>query len=143
MGVDTWYAFGPAVNEQAILSLTDDVVIDGLQAAGYRYIWLDGGWWGGARDADGNMAVDPAQWPHGMQWVAAYIHSKGLLAGIYTDAGSNGCGGGNEGSYDHYQQDVDTFATWGFDAIKLDNCGGTAMQADPRLLYGQFAQAIA
>jgi alpha-galactosidase len=89
------------------------------------------------------MAVDPGQWPHGMQWVAAYIHSKGLLAGIYTDAGANGCGGGNQASYGHYQQDVDAFATWGFDAIKLDNSGETATQAGPRLLYRQFAEAIA
>ena len=37
-------------------------------------------------------------------------------AGIYTDAGTSGCSGQGVGSYGHYQQDVDQFASWGFDA---------------------------
>src|SRR5205085_4869563 len=84
----------------------------------------------------GEMTVDPKQWPDGMKAVADYIHSKGLLAGIYTDAGQQGCGGVNEGSYGHYQQDANTFAAWGFDAVKVDYCGGTAMHLDPAQAYG-------
>jgi alpha-galactosidase len=140
MGVDTWYAFGTAINEPTVVALTNWVVSSGLEAAGYRYVWLDAGWWSGARDASGNIVVDPSQWPHGMAWLAAYIHSKGLLAGIYTDTGIAGCA--NAGSDGHYQQDVDTFAVWGFDAVKVDDCGGQMMHADPRPAYAAFAQAI-
>jgi len=78
-----------------------------------------------------------------MAWLAAYIHAKGLLAGIYTDAGATGCGGGTQGSYGHYQQDIDTFAAWGFDAVKVDFCGGGLARMAPWVQYGQIARAIA
>ena len=50
------------------------------------------------------------------------------------------------GSYGHYQQDVDQFASWGFDAIKVDFCGAgqewlDQPPNDPRTLYGQFSQS--
>jgi alpha-galactosidase len=143
MGVDTWYPFGASINEQRIVSFANAVVSSGLRAAGYRIVWLDGGWWDGSRDANGDVVVNPANWPHGMAWLAAYLHSNGLRAGIYTDAGASGCGGPGAGSFDHYQQDVNTFAAWGFDAIKVDYCGGHLLQLDPRTAYGAFARAIA
>lgn len=143
MGVDTWYAFGTSINERTVVKFARTVVRDRLQSADYRYVWLDGGWWNGTRDATGNVVTSPSQWPHGMAWLVSYIHSLGLHAGIYTDAGASDCGGGKAGSYGHYQQDVNMFAAWGFDAVKVDFCGGDFLHADPRVLYGQFAQAIA
>jgi len=148
MGVDTWYGYGVNVNEQTVLNLTNATVDRGLQAAGYRYVWLDAGWWRpangpgtpGARNADGSIQLDPSLWPHGMRWLTDYIHSKGLLAGIYTDAGPVGCGNG--GSWGHYQQDVDTFATWGFDAVKVDYCGGGRTGMAPEQNYSAFSAAL-
>jgi len=142
MGWNTYYGLGGTYNEQTIVSVTDAMVNRGLAAAGYTYVWLDAGWWSGTRDASGNITVDATQWPHGMAWLAGYIHSKGLKAGIYTDAGSNGCGGANQGSYGHYQQDANQFASWGFDALKVDFCGGHAMRLDPATAYGQFRDAL-
>lgn len=132
LGWNTYYGVGDDFDEQTIESVADAIVDRGLRDAGYRYVWIDGGWWSGTRGADGAITVDPAQWPHGMRAVADYIHGKGLLAGIYTDAGRGGCGGADQGSYGHYQQDVDTFAAWGFDAVKVDFCGGTQLGLDPR-----------
>jgi alpha-galactosidase len=142
MGIDTWYALGSNLTEQTVEALADQAVTSRLRDAGYRYLWLDAGWWNGTRDGQGNIALDPTRWPHGMAAVAAHIHAKGMLAAIYVDAGPTDCSGGTAGSYGHYQQDADTFAAWGFDAIKVDNCGGSAIGADPRVLYGQFAQAL-
>ena len=142
LGWNTYYGLGSNFNEQTIKSEADAIVSRGLKAAGYKYVWIDGGWWPGTRDPQGNISVDPNQWPDGMKAVADYIHSKGLLAGIYTDAGKDGCGGANQGSYGHYQQDVNTFAAWGFDAVKVDFCGGTNMQLDPATAYGQFRDAL-
>lgn len=140
MGVDTWYAFGRNIDQAVVVGLANAVVKRGLKAAGYRYIWIDSGWWNGARDGLGQMIVDSRQWPRGMKWLVQYIHSKGLLAGIYTDAGKVGCAGG--GSYGHYQGDVDTFASWGFDAVKVDFCGGHAMHLNARVAYHRFDSAI-
>ncbi|MGH3493277.1 MAG: glycoside hydrolase family 27 protein [Sciscionella sp.] len=142
MGWNTYYGLGSSFDEATIKSVADAMVSRGFTAAGYRFVWIDGGWWSGARDAGGNITVDPKQWPDGMQAVADYIHSKGLKAGIYTDAGSNGCGGANQGSYGHYQQDVNQFASWGFDAVKVDFCGGTQLKLDPATAYGKFRDAL-
>jgi alpha-galactosidase len=141
MGVDTWYAFHADIDEQQVVALTDAVADSGLEAAGYRYVWLDAGWWLGARDAGGTIVVDPAQWPHGMTWLTAYIHSKGLRAGIYTDVGHAACSNG--GSLGHFQRDVDTFAAWGFDAVKADFCGADALHLSPQKVFTSFARAIA
>jgi alpha-galactosidase len=142
MGWNTYYGLGSNFNEQTIVSVADAMVSRGLEAAGYQYVWLDGGWWSGTRDNNGNITVNATQWPHGMQWIADYIHSKGLKAGIYTDTGSNGCGGANQGSYGHYQQDVNQFAAWGYDAVKVDFCGGHSLGLDPATAYGQFRDAL-
>jgi hypothetical protein len=66
------------------------------------------GWWQGTRNRYGRITVNRQQWPNGMAWLTYYIHSHGLKAGIYTDAGATGCR--NAASYGHYQQDIDTFA---------------------------------
>jgi alpha-galactosidase len=140
MGVDTWYAFWREIDQTAVVRFTNSVVSSGLRAAGYRIVWLDAGWWQGVRDSRGRIVVDRAQWPRGMRWLASYIHSRGLLAGIYTDAGLTGCQ--NAGSYGHYRTDADTFARWGFDAVKVDFCGGETLRLDQRKAYTAFARAI-
>ena len=77
-----------------------------------------------------------------MTWLTSTLHAVGLRVGLYTDAGREGCGGALEGSYGHYQQDVNTFAAWGFDAVKVDFCGGVRQHLDPRGAYTAFHNAI-
>jgi alpha-galactosidase len=143
MGWSSWNAHFNNINASVIRSAADAMVSKGMQAAGYQYVNIDEGWWSGTRDANGNITVDTTQWPGGMQAIAAYIHSKGLKAGIYTDVGVDGCGGTNQGSYGHYAQDMLQFAQWGFDYVKVDWCGGKAMNLDPATQYGQIRDAIA
>src|SRR3569833_1565435 len=142
LGWNTYYGRGSTYDFAAIKSVTDSLVSRGLKAAGYRYVWLDGGWWSGTRNAQGDITVDAKQWPSGMKAVADYIHSRGLKDGIYTDAGKDGCGGASQGSYGHYQQDVAQFASWGYDAVKVDFCGGTSMHLVPADAYGRFRDAL-
>jgi alpha-galactosidase len=141
-GWNTYYGLGSSFDEQTIKAEADAIVGRGLKAAGYNYVWLDGGWWSGTRDAAGHITVNATQWPDGMKAVADYIHSLGLKAGIYTDSGLNGCGGPNQGSYGRYQQDVDQFAAWGYDAVKVDFCGSEQQGLDPATVYGQFRDAL-
>jgi alpha-galactosidase len=42
----------------------------------------------------------------------------------------------------HYQQDADTFAAWGFDAVKMDYCGGPITGLTPAQNFGAFRQAL-
>jgi alpha-galactosidase len=46
------------------------------------------------------------------------------------------------GSLGHYRQDADTFAAWGFDAVKVDFCGAGQAHLAPRPLYARFAAAL-
>lgn len=146
MGWNTYFGVGGApqgtLTEQAVKQAADALVSTGLRDAGYDIVWLDGGWFSGERDANGNQVGDRTRFPDGMKAVADYIHSKGLLAGIYTDAGTNGCGGPGLGSYGHYQQDADQFAAWGYDAVKIDFCGGHQQGLVPKDAYTQFSDAI-
>jgi alpha-galactosidase len=143
MGWNTYYGVGGIFDQRTILSVARALLDRGLARAGYRIVWLDFGWASGKRDADGQLVVDPRQWPQGLRWLTDWLHRHGLLAGIYTDAGRSGCHGQGVGSYGHYQQDADSFATWGFDAVKVDFCGAGQEGFDPRPLYTQFARALA
>ncbi len=143
MGWDTYFALGGNYSESTILEQASQLISLGLQKRGYRYVWLDAGWWHGTRNSAGQITVSRTQWPHGLAWLTRTLHAAGLLVGLYTDAGPNGCGGAGQGSYGHYQQDVNTFAAWGFDAVKVDFCGGAEYHLNPAVAYSEFHAAIA
>lgn len=143
MGWNTYYGVGGIFDEGTILSVAQTLLDRGLAGAGYRIVWLDFGWASGERNAEGQLIVDPRQWPHGLRWLTDWLHRHHLLAGIYTDAGRSGCHDQGVGSFGHYQQDADSFAAWGFDAVKVDFCGAGQEGFDPRPLYAAFAHALA
>ena len=152
MGWASWNSFAARIDATVIKRQADAMVALGLPAAGYRYVNIDEGWWQGTRDAAGNITVDTAEWPGGMAAIADYIHSKGLKAGIYTDAGRDGCGyyyptgrpaAPGTGSEGHYAQDMLQFSRWGFDFVKVDWCGGSAEGLDPQSTYRSISAAVA
>ncbi|MEU1011647.1 ricin-type beta-trefoil lectin domain protein [Streptomyces sp. NPDC005890] len=152
MGWASWNSFAAKIDYNVIKRQTDALVAAGLPDAGYRYVNIDEGWWQGTRDGAGNITVDTGEWPGGMSAIADYIHSKGLRAGIYTDAGKNGCGyyyptgrpaAPNTGSEGHYDQDMLQFSKWGFDFVKVDWCGGDAEGLDAATAYKEISAAVA
>jgi alpha-galactosidase len=143
MGWDTYFALGGVYGESTILQQASELSSLGLERRGYRYVWLDVGWWHGTRGPNGEITVSSKQWPHGLSWLTRTLHAAGFRVGLYTDAGPNGCGGAGQGSYGHYQQDANTFAAWGFDAVKVDFCGGAEYHLDPAVAYAEVHQAIA
>ncbi|HEX4757942.1 MAG TPA: alpha-galactosidase [Terracidiphilus sp.] len=159
MGWSSWNSFSNTVDSDVIVSQAKAMIASGMHKAGYEYINIDEGWWLGKRDAQGNIVVDPNDWPalapgeHAgdMSNIVRYIHKLGLKAGIYTDAGRDGCGTFSpdigpgypgEGSEGHYEQDFLQFAKWGFDYVKVDWCGGNKENLDPAIQYGEIARAI-
>ena len=93
MGWNTYYGVGGIFDEATIISVAHALIDRGLAQAGYRIVWLDFGWASGQRDIRGELVVDRHRWPHGLSWLTAWLHRRGLLAGIYTDAGASGCYG--------------------------------------------------
>lgn len=72
----------------------------------------------------------PALWlphPRVCFCLHAQVHSKGLKLGIYSDVGSKTCAG-FPGSYNHYDLDAQTFASWGVDLLKFDGCNSDSLE---------------
>ena len=158
MGWNSWNSFANIVNSQIVQQQAKALASNGMNEAGYEYVVIDEGWWLGERDAAGNIVVDPKRWPAiqpgqkdgDMANIAGYIHSLGLKAGIYTDAGHDGCSmypdSGpkylNTGSEGHYDEDFLQFSRWGFDYVKVDWCGGAKERRSGAVQYAQIARAI-
>ncbi|MGO4594988.1 NPCBM/NEW2 domain-containing protein [Leifsonia sp. 2TAF2] len=142
-GWNTYFGLGGDYTAAQVLEVADRLKSSGLAKAGYDIVWLDGGWQASTpRGDDGLLQGDPTRFPDGMAALAAAIHAKGLKAGIYTDAGPYIPGSCGLGSYGHYQTDADTFAKWGYDAVKVDFLCGIAANLDPKTVYTQFADAL-
>ena len=152
MGWASWNSFAAKINYNVIKAQADAMVSSGLKDAGYQYVNIDEGWWQGTRDGSGNITVDTTtDWPGGMQAIATYIHGLGLKAGIYTDAGKDGCGyyyptgrpaAPGSGSEGHYDQDFLQFSKWGFDFVKVDWCGGNSEGLNPQTAYQAISNSI-
>ena len=121
LGWNSWNTFASEIHETLIYETADTMVESGLRDAGYRYLVIDDCWSLKERDADGRLVADPAKFPHGMKAVADYVHSKGLLFGMYSCAGNLTCAG-YPGSFEHEFVDAETFASWGVDFLKYDYC---------------------
>jgi alpha-galactosidase len=121
MGWNSWNTFFEGISEAKIMEVADAFISNGLKDAGYMYLNIDDGW-ALERGSDGIIIPDPKKFPHGMKYVADYVHSKGLKFGIYTAPGEKTCAK-FVGSLGFEQKDVETYAAWGVDYIKLDGCG--------------------
>ena len=132
MGWNSWNAFDCDIDEAKIKAAADALVTNGLKDAGYQYVCVDDCWMNG-RDASGNIKWDTTKFPSGMASLGSYIHGKGLKFGIYSAPNTGTCQGlyGSPampsvyvGSLNHEQQDAKSYAAWGVDYLKYDDCGG-------------------
>lgn len=141
LGWNSWNTFGEDINETVVMQSADTLIDSGLAACGYNYIVIDDCWALKERGEDGRMVPDPVKFPHGMKYVADYIHSKGLKFGMYSCAGAHTCAG-YPGSFDHEFIDAKTFAEWGVDYLKYDYCFHPFTIAG-NVLYKRMAVALA
>ncbi|WP_034274778.1 RICIN domain-containing protein [Actinospica robiniae] len=146
MGFNDWNAYGCNVSASLIESTALAMHNDGMQAAGYQYVNIDDCWMSSSRNSAGQLVPDPTKFPaasngeNGIQVVADYVHSLGLKLGIYEDAGTATCAG-YPGSLGHESTDAASFAAWGVDYLKYDNCNNTGVSAQTR--YTTMRDALA
>ncbi len=141
MGWNSWNCFANKVTEADVKSAADAMVKSGLVNHGWNYINVDDFWQnhrgkegashrqvkdaedptlqGAFRDVKG-FIVPNSRFPD-MKGMADYIHNLGLKAGLYSSPGPWTCGGCTA-SWQHEQQDAETYAKWGFDYLKYDWC---------------------
>jgi len=127
MGWNSWNKFGCNVSEELLMGMADAMVSSGMKDAGYEYIVIDD-CWQVSRDDNGNIVTDKEKFPHGIKYLADYIHDKGLKFGIYSCAGSKTCAG-RPGGRGHEFQDALMYARWGVDYLKYDWCNTTTQDA--------------
>ncbi|KAJ0967843.1 hypothetical protein J5N97_024760 [Dioscorea zingiberensis] len=140
MGWNNYNHFSRNISDQLIRETADAMVSSGLSALGYRYINMDDGWAELNRDSNGNLVPRASIFPSGIKAVADYVHGKGLQLGIYGDAGTLTCSKLMPGSLGYEEQDAKTFASWGVDYLKYDNCHNNDISPQER--YKTMSKAL-
>jgi len=120
MGWNSWNHFHCGINQTIIQETADAILLSGLLEAGYQFVNMDD-CWAYDRNTAGVIQPDPSDFPDGIASLAAYVHSRGLKFGLYSDAGNLTCAG-RPGSLSHEKIDASTYAAWGVDYLKYDNC---------------------
>lgn len=137
LGWNSWNCWGCSVTAENVRQSARAMVEKGLINYGWTYINIDD-CWHGQRDPKTGEIRSNEKFPD-MKALADYVHSLGLKIGLYTDCGPKTCAG-YEGSEGHEEQDIMTYAKWGYDYVKIDWC--YCEGKDPRLAYRKFGEAI-
>ncbi len=141
MGWNTWYTDYGFPTDRKVRQAADIMISSGMANFGYQYVQIDSGWAvnpeskdpelnGPQRDSHGTILPNK-RFPD-MAALAAYIHDKGLKAGVYSSPGPLACGG-TTGSYQHEESDARTFAAWEFDYLKYDYCSYLLLVPNPTI----------
>lgn len=95
----------------------------GFHELGYEYVNIDDCWQiKDHRDnVTGKLIPDTSKFSDGISGLADTVHGMGMKIGIYSSAGTLTCAG-YEASIEHEEIDASTFAEWGIDFLKYDNC---------------------
>lgn len=139
MGWNSWNRFGCNINEGLIRGTADAIVANNLDDLGYRYVNIDDCWMASTRDGQGRLQPHPTRFPSGIKALADYVHARGLKLGIYSSAGTHTCQG-YPASLDREEIDARTFAAWGVDLLKYDNCHNQGRPSYPR--YKKMGDAL-
>ena len=98
--------------------------------------------WAKSRDpATGVIQADPETFPSGMAALASYAHARQLKFGLYSSNSPNTCDG-RPGSFGYETLDATTYASWGVDLLKYDNCGDPSIIGQPESRYPVMSNAL-
>ncbi|MEO3749049.1 glycoside hydrolase family 27 protein [Streptomyces sp. B6B3] len=79
------------LNEENLLAQID-VLAEDLSQHGYEYVNIDAGWWmdwdwNPGYDRFARQTTDLDRFPSGMEYIADYVHDRGLKLGVYLPVG--------------------------------------------------------
>ncbi|KAI1007664.1 Alpha-galactosidase [Podosphaera aphanis] len=145
MGWNNWNALKCDVSEELLLETARLMVSYGLKDLGYHYIVLDDCWSKGRNASNHDSLIpDLEKFPRGMAPIADELHALDLGFGIYSDAGKYTCAG-YDGSLGYEEIDAQTWASWGVDYLKYDNCFNTGYAGTQKISaqrYNIMAKAL-
>ncbi|KAL4976033.1 alpha-galactosidase D [Aspergillus desertorum] len=137
MGWNTYNQYNCYPNESIVHENAQALVDTGLADLGYRYVTIDCGWGIEDRLPNGTLTWNPELFPQGFPAMGRYLHDLGLMFGVYGDSGILLCGSPPNNTGNLYYEDIDarTFAEWGADSLKYDNCYSDASTNYPNVNY--------
>ena len=141
LGYNSWNSAACSVTESFMKTTMDLFVSTGLRDAGYRHVSVDDCW---ARSRDPVTSViqpDPVAFPSGMKALADYAHARNLSFGLYSSNSPLTCDQ-RPGSWGYEELDAQTYADWGVDLLKLDNCGDQNVIGPPEVGYARMRDAL-
>jgi alpha-galactosidase len=147
LGWNSWNKFAGAIDDAKVRAAADAMASSGLIDHGWTYINIDDTWEikpgsddprlsGPARDAQGKILTNK-KFPD-MKALGDYVHGKGLKFGIYSSPGPLTCAR-YEATYQHEDQDAQSYADWGVDYVKYDWC--TYGDIAAKLKVDRYAEA--
>ncbi|OLN92773.1 Alpha-galactosidase D [Colletotrichum chlorophyti] len=138
MGWNSYNYYNCYPNETLIKENAHALVDTGLAEAGYITVTTDCGWPAKDRAADGQLVWNPELFPSGGgKELGDYIHNLGLKFGVYSGGGYYQCGSTDQpASLDHEFTDAKSFADWGADSLKYDNC----YSVDPKVMVDFYSE---
>ncbi|KAK4903967.1 hypothetical protein LTR49_026492 [Elasticomyces elasticus] len=106
------------------MTAANAMVDKGFKAAGYNYVIQDDCWSvkTGRDHTTHQILPNITKFTDGIKGIADKVHDLGFKYGIYSSAGLDTCGG-YPVSLGYKEVDAATFAAWGVDYVKYDNCG--------------------
>ena len=127
MGWNSWNKFGCNIERRSWSSRWPTPWSRaGMKDAGYQYVNIDDCWSTRPRARPTDRCRPTRHVPRTASRRSPTTSTrKGLKLGIYGDRGTATCGG-YPGSQGHEVQDATTFASWGVDYLKYDNCAADA-----------------
>ncbi|KAJ6006303.1 Alpha-galactosidase alpha-n-acetylgalactosaminidase [Penicillium sp. IBT 35674x] len=120
MGWNSWNTFKVNFNQTVIENTASLLVSTGLRDAGYNYLVMDEGWQAMERDGNGDNKQT-------LRSCQVEIYDCDFYPG----------------SWGYEELDAATYAEWGVDYLKYDNCGGfEANTESPRVRFGAMRDAL-
>ncbi|TLS27350.1 hypothetical protein PpBr36_05103 [Pyricularia pennisetigena] len=127
MGWNSYNHYNCLPTEDDIKQSAQGIVDLGFADLGYNIVTTDCGWNGRDRDEQGRQQWNATLFPSGGKALGDFIHSLGLKFGLYSGAGYFQCGSTDlPASLGFEEIDSKSFAEWGGDTLKYDNCYSTS-----------------
>ncbi|KAI4089817.1 MAG: hypothetical protein LQ339_008470 [Xanthoria mediterranea] len=137
MGWDNWNAYGCDIDADVLLETAEKMVDFGLRDLGYKYVILDDCWQNMQRSPNSSLIANATKFPDGIKAVSDQIHNMGLMFGMYSSAGMYTCAQ-YPASLGHETINAQTFADWGIDYLKYDNCYNQGQEGTSKLSFDRY-----
>ncbi|KAF3761213.1 family 27 glycoside hydrolase [Cryphonectria parasitica EP155] len=131
MGWNSWNTYECNISATLFLDQAQAMIDHGFLDSGYNYVNLDDCWSlvTGRDKVTKQLVPDLDKFPDGISGLADQIHDMGFKIGIYSSAGTETCAG-YPASIGYESIDAASWAAWGIDYLKYDNCNVPADWTD-------------